>query len=82
MGQSINSIDRSLLNEGLLGEVLARPDIHVFFEHKLTTADFDERVLTFHASAGGQDVKVRFDFCVGADGSYSNVRRQLMRCVR
>jgi kynurenine 3-monooxygenase len=23
-----------------------------------------------------------FDFCVGADGSYSNVRRQLMRVVR
>ncbi|KAL5529229.1 hypothetical protein ACEPAG_5213 [Sanghuangporus baumii] len=81
-GQCINAIDRGLLNEGLLGEVLAHPDIRVFFEHKLTTADFDSRVLTFHDSAGNKDVQVNFDFCVGADGSYSNVRRQLMRCVR
>ncbi|EJD05820.1 FAD/NAD-binding domain-containing protein [Fomitiporia mediterranea MF3/22] len=81
-GQCINSIDRGLLNEGLLEEVLARQTIRVFFQHKLTTADFDSRVLTFHESAGNKEVTVPFDFCVGADGSYSNVRRQLMRCVR
>lgn len=80
--QCINAIDRGLLNEGLLGEVLAHPNIRVFFQHKLTTADFDARVLSFHDSAGNEDVQVSFDFCVGADGSYSNVRRQLMRCVR
>ncbi|OCB84241.1 FAD/NAD-binding domain-containing protein [Sanghuangporus baumii] len=71
-GQCINAIDRGLLNEGLLREVLAHPDIRVFFEHKLTTADFDSRVLKFHDSAGNKDVQVNFDFCVGADGSYSN----------
>jgi kynurenine 3-monooxygenase len=29
-----------------------------------------------------KDIGVDFDFCVGADGSYSVVRRQLMRVVR
>jgi 2-polyprenyl-6-methoxyphenol hydroxylase-like FAD-dependent oxidoreductase len=29
-----------------------------------------------------KEVKVQFDFCVGADGSYSVVRRQLMRVIR
>ena len=61
---------------------MGRQDISVFFQHKLTIADFDARVLTFHDSAANKDIQVNFDFCVGADGSYSNVRRQLMRCVR
>ncbi|KAH8117335.1 FAD/NAD-binding domain-containing protein [Phellopilus nigrolimitatus] len=80
-GQCINSIDRGLLNEGLLDEVSAHSSIRVFFQHKLSTADFDKRVLTFRDSAE-KEVQVDFDFCVGADGSYSNVRRQLMRSVR
>lgn len=54
----------------------------MFFEHKLTVADFDAGKLTFKDEASDADVDVRFDFCVGADGSYSNVRRQLMRVVR
>lgn len=32
--------------------------------------------------AENKDVQINFDFCVGADGSYSVVRRQLMRVVR
>ncbi|KAI5122069.1 hypothetical protein M0805_006052 [Coniferiporia weirii] len=81
-GQCINSIDRGLLNQGLLDEVLAHPAIRVFFHHKLTTADLDGRVLSFHDLIQNKHVQVPFDFCVGADGSYSNVRRQLMRSVR
>lgn len=82
IGQAINSIDRGLLNEGLLDEALAMPGIRVFFQHKLTTADFDSRIMSFHRADSGQDVNVQFDFCIGADGSYSNVRRQMMRFVR
>ena len=83
--QCINSIDRALLNEGLLEEVLARPEITVYFEHKCIAADFDSKVLTFcnvSPTNGEADVKANFDFCIGADGSYSIVRRQLMRYVR
>ena len=82
--QCINSIDRGLLNEGLLEDALSEPNIEIFFQHKLATADFDKRVLIFRDSSDGigRDVQVHFDFCIGADGSYSNVRRQLMRYVR
>ena len=54
----------------------------MFFEHKLSVGDFDAGTLTFKNVATNSDIDVRFDFCVGADGSYSNVRRQLMRVVR
>jgi len=82
--QCINSIDRGLLSEELIGEV-ERAAIAMFFEHKLQTANFDEKKLKFATPSGQQattEVEVDFDFCVGADGSHSNVRRQLMRVVR
>ncbi|CAL1715917.1 unnamed protein product [Somion occarium] len=81
-GQTINSIDRALLNEGLLEDALSIPNIQVFFCHKVSSIDFDARVLNVRDVNGKKDVFVPFDFCVGADGSYSTVRRQLMRHVR
>ncbi|KAH7107576.1 FAD/NAD-binding domain-containing protein [Auriculariales sp. MPI-PUGE-AT-0066] len=79
-GQCINSIDRSLLNDRLLDEAAASPYITISFKHKLTQADFDARRLEFQTPAGPH--KAQFDLCVGSDGSYSNVRRQMMRFVR
>lgn len=38
--------------------------------------------MIFYAEDKGKDVTVSFDFCIGADGSYSNVRRQMMRVMR
>lgn len=45
-------------------------------------ADFDKKVLTFQDTAVHRDVHVSFDLCIGADGCYSTVRRQLMRMTR
>ncbi|KAI0040485.1 FAD/NAD(P)-binding domain-containing protein [Auriscalpium vulgare] len=81
-GQCINSIDRALLNEGLLAEALAVPNVRVFFKHKMLSVDFDQRIMTMHDVGADTDVPIQFDLCVGADGSYSVVRRQLMRAVR
>lgn len=81
-GQCINSIDRALLNEDLLEEALSVPNVRVFFQHKITAMDFDARTISMRNDQAKQDVSVTFDFCVGADGSYSIVRRQLMRVVR
>jgi len=80
--QCINSVDRALLNEGLLDEASAIQNIKHFFEHKVQTVDFDQRVINILDMKADKDVRVKFDFCIGADGSYSVVRRQLMRIVR
>jgi len=58
------------------------PNISTFFEHKVVAADFDARTLLMRNLATNIDVDVPFDFCVGADGSYSVIRRQMMRVVR
>ncbi|KAK7691164.1 hypothetical protein QCA50_006267 [Cerrena zonata] len=81
-GQTINSIDRALLNEGLLEDALRVPNVQIFFCHKVTSIDFNSYTMNVHDINGNKDVSVPFDFCIGADGSYSTVRRQLMRHVR
>jgi 2-polyprenyl-6-methoxyphenol hydroxylase-like FAD-dependent oxidoreductase len=78
----INSIDRALLNQGLLDEALAVKSVHVFFQHKAVSIDFDGRVISLLDASTGKEVERGFDLCIGADGSYSIVRRQLMRVVR
>ncbi|KAF8636532.1 hypothetical protein AX17_003345 [Amanita inopinata Kibby_2008] len=81
-GQCINSIDRALLNEELLQEASALPNIHIFFRHKVVSADFNQRLITLRNLDADQEFTAKFDLCIGADGSYSIIRRQLMRVVR
>ncbi len=38
--------------------------------------------MTLKDLSTGQDVSADFDFCIGADGAFSTVRRQMMRVVR
>ena len=78
----INSIDRALLNRELLDEALAVRSIRAFFHHKVVSIDFDARVISVLDASTGEQRKRGFDLCIGADGSYSIVRRQLMRVVR
>ncbi|KAG9028779.1 kynurenine 3-monooxygenase, mitochondrial precursor [Tulasnella sp. JGI-2019a] len=81
-GQCINSIERGMLNEELLDRAASHPAIRVFFQHKLTMADLETKIATFSSVGDQREVKASFDLCVGADGSYSNVRRQMMRVVK
>ncbi|KAG6890456.1 hypothetical protein C0992_001503 [Termitomyces sp. T32_za158] len=81
-GQCINSIDRALLNEVLLEEATATGNISIFFKHKVMAADFNDKRITIRNSDSGEQFTVDFDFCIGADGSYSIIRRQMMRVVR
>ncbi|EGN95408.1 hypothetical protein SERLA73DRAFT_186382 [Serpula lacrymans var. lacrymans S7.3] len=81
-GQCINSIDRALLNEGLLEEASAVPTVRLFFNHKVQSIDFDSRTLVVHDVEADTITRIGFHFCIGADGSYSVIRRQLMRVVR
>ena len=61
---------------------MAVPGIRVFFQHKVIAVDFDCRTMVVRDVEGAKDVTLPFNLCVGADGSYSIVRRQLMRIVR
>lgn len=79
--QCINSIDRALLNEDLLEAAVRVPNVKIFFKHKVMSIDFDTKTMTAKNEAG-QEANVPFDFCIGADGSYSLVRRQMMRVLR
>lgn len=81
-GQCINSIDRALLNEELLEHVSSFPNIHIYFKHKVISADFDEKLITLRELDSNTEFSITFDFCIGADGSYSVIRRQMMRVVR
>lgn len=81
-GQCIYSIDRALLNEDLLSEASMVPNIRLFFKHKVLAIDFDNRTMVVRDLDSERDIRTAFHFCIGADGSYSIVRRQLMRAVR
>ena len=80
--QCINSIDRDLLNQGLLEEADASPNVRVFFNHKAVAADFDNKSMTVRDATSNSEFTTNFDLCIGADGSYSVIRRQMMRVVR
>jgi len=80
--KSINSIDRALLNQGLLNEALSVDSVRVLFLHKIVSINFDGRVIRVLNVTKGEEVERSFDLCIGADGSYSVVRRQLMRVIR
>lgn len=70
------------MNEDLLSEALAVPNVSAFFEHKVVSLDFDEDIMIVRNAADKDNKEVPFNFCVGADGAHSIVRRQLMRVVR
>lgn len=81
-GQCINSIDRALLNEDLLESVSSLPNIKIFFRHKVLSGDFDQKLLTIRKLDDTEEFTTKFDLCIGADGSFSIIRRQMMRIVK
>ena len=58
------------------------PNIQIYFKHKVISADFDEKLITLRELDSNSEFSVTFDFCIGADGSYSIIRQQMMRVVR
>jgi 2-polyprenyl-6-methoxyphenol hydroxylase-like FAD-dependent oxidoreductase len=63
-------------------EALLVPNIRIFFEHKPQMVDFHHRLMNVQDVVAGRSKQVEFDLCVGADGSHSFVRRQIMRVTR
>ncbi|KAG8533114.1 uncharacterized protein KY384_001897 [Bacidia gigantensis] len=97
-GRSIRAVDRTGLNKCLLDALDERPNVTLHFNHKLTGADFDNNVAWFeqlkpqgksnelwHGSENGRrpnEIEVRFDFFIGADGAHSATRFHMMKFAR
>lgn len=88
-GESINSIDRSFLNDCLLDEI-RHSDIKLHFNHKLIklehlSSEDQSPEMTFIDTSLPKNDNVKsyeFDFIIGSDGSHSQFRYQLQRSTR
>lgn len=65
------------------------PNVKLFFEHKLTGADFKKNLAWFEQRGAKmniedrpKEIEVQFDFMIGADGAHSAVRYHLMKFTR
>ncbi|KAI0810171.1 FAD/NAD(P)-binding domain-containing protein [Xylaria sp. FL0064] len=87
-GRTIYAVDRAGLNKRLLDILDDMPNVRLFFNHKLTGADFKRRKAWFEArgqtttSARPAEIEIDFDFMIGADGAHSAVRYHLMKFTR
>ncbi|GAO16719.1 hypothetical protein UVI_02002650 [Ustilaginoidea virens] len=88
-GRTIFAIDRSGLNERLLNVLESMSNVKIFFNHKLTGADFrlrrawfEVRDTIFSPSSRPREIEIRFDLMIGADGAHSAVRYHLMKFTR
>lgn len=85
-------MDRAGLNTRLLDILDDMPNVTLFFNHKLTGADFRTRKAWFEVrdrdrpGGGGngrpREIEVGFDLMIGADGAHSAVRYHLMKFSR
>lgn len=65
------------------------PNVTVFFNHKLTGADFRRNKAWFEVRENGttsqgraSEIEVDFDLMIGADGAHSAVRYHMMKYAR
>ncbi|KAI0861172.1 FAD/NAD(P)-binding domain-containing protein [Xylaria cubensis] len=87
-GRTIYAVDRAGLNKRLLDILDDMPNVNIFFNHKLTGADFKRRKAWFESrdqsptSNRPDEIEIDFDFMIGADGAHSAVRYHLMKFTR
>lgn len=81
------------MNNSLLDELEQAPNVKLFFNHKLTGADFRANKAWFERRVSGKggspnasnrapEIEVSFDFLIGADGAHSAARYHLMKYAR
>ena len=79
-GECIYSVDRRKLNELLLSAAESKPNICLYFEHRLVRVNLDDKTLVFQV--GGEEKRektVKTDFIFGCDGAYSTIRQHMMK---
>ncbi|KAB8336853.1 hypothetical protein FH972_021161 [Carpinus fangiana] len=92
-GRAIYAADRGSLNKDLLDYLENMPNVRIFFDYKLTGADFRRRKawVELRKTDGGPsphpvrraaEIEISFDLMIGADGAYSAVRFHMMKFSR
>ncbi|KAF5710159.1 Kynurenine 3-monooxygenase [Fusarium mundagurra] len=88
-GRAIHAIDRAGLNKRLLDILDNMPNVKLFFNHKLTGADYRECKAWFEVAnakssqeSRPKEIGISFDLMIGADGAHSAVRYHLMKFTR
>ncbi|KAH8596826.1 hypothetical protein B0O99DRAFT_618727 [Bisporella sp. PMI_857] len=93
-GRALLAADRGELNKTFLDELEHLPNVQLFFNHKLTGADFKNNKAWFEIfeqnqekaktrkDARNREVEISFDFLIGADGAHSAARYHLMKYQR
>ena len=91
-GRFIRAADRAELNKALINQLATFNNVKLFFEHKLTGADFDngkgwiENRSVMRPAEGGkerpEEIEISFDLMIGADGAHSAVRFHMMKFAR
>ena len=79
-GQYISSIDRRLLNEHLISLVDSNPNVNYYFNDKLVASNLKTGVATFENASGRHDESGHL--IIGCDGTFSNIRKELMKITR
>ena len=54
------------------------PNLHIHFEHKLSSIDIDKAQMVF-SRKDGESFEEQADFILGCDGAFSTVRKAMMR---
>ena len=86
--QTIKAIDRAGLNKRLLDELEELPNAKLFFNYKLTGANFDKGLAWFETKNNAMtesrnpEIEVKYNLLLGADGAHSATRHHLMKYTR
>ncbi|KAF7358944.1 Kynurenine 3-monooxygenase [Mycena sanguinolenta] len=79
---SLYCIGRDPLSAILVDKAASKDNVDVHFLHKVETIDFDKNTLHVENTVSGEKLDVKFDLCIGADGSHSVIRRHLLAATR
>ncbi|XP_046429155.1 kynurenine 3-monooxygenase [Neodiprion fabricii] len=71
----IYSVNRRYLNEVLLNAAEKYPNVRLYFNKKLVSADLEHGKMTFLDRKTSEEEQTSADLIVGADGAFSTVRR-------
>lgn len=88
--QFISAVDRGGLNDRLLDELEGLPNVTLFFQHKLTGADFKKNIAWVERQDEKEgstnrrhaEIEISFDLLIGADGAHSAARYHMMKFAR